>query len=243
MATVITIDGSPVVCADAVPKRLNLPLGGVPTFVFESPGGPLPTGAYPHLNKSIEVEVDSTTYFVSEVEDCEPRFTAMGWVRTYNCVSLRGMGDRVAHRDGNSGGETSTYNGSPDNDPYNYLPSRAGKEVGEIIADILTMQTNADALDALGIGAYTSLSPPTLPTATTDDLATLDRLVPGPIRFSGEKLLTALEGLLSSLAVNHRLVVLPDGTLRFFDLTALPTAATLTLGTDPVDPPDLSRVL
>jgi hypothetical protein len=243
MATVITIDGSTVACAAAVPRRLSVPVGGVPTFVFDVPGGPLPTGAYPYLAKSIEVEIDGTTYFVGEVQDCEPRFTRAGWVRVYNCISLRGLGDRVAHRDGNSGGETSTFNASIDTDPYDYLPSRAGKTVGEIITAVLTMVGNATALDALGIGGYTTLSPPTLPTATVNDLALLTRVLPGPIRFTGERFLTALEGLLAAVAVNWRLVVRPDGVLRFLDTTNFPTAATLTLGTDPVDPPDLSRQL
>lgn len=244
MATVLTIGGVEVACPTAIPRRLTLPVGRVPTFAFETPGGPLPTGAYPFLNEEISVEIEGTVRFVGDVVRCEPRFSASaGWTRIYSCLGLRNRGDWVRHVDGNSGVNVSTYNALRDGETADYLASRAGKEVGEILADLLTMTENATALDALGLGAYTSLSPPTLPTATTTDLAALDRVLPGPIRFGGEKFLSAVESFLSTNAPNHRLVVLPDGTFRFLDLTAFPTTDTLTLGTDPVDPPDLSRDL
>jgi hypothetical protein len=244
LSSTITIDGATVTCPTVVPRRLTLPLGRVPTFVFESPGGPLPTGAYPYLNKEVVVAISGTDRFKGDVVRCEPRFSASaGWTRVYTCLSLRNRGDWIKHSDSNNGINVSIYNALRDAEIGDWLASRAGKTVGEILTDVLTMTTNATALDALDIGAYTSLSPPTLPSATTTDLATLTRVLPGPIRFGGEKFLTAVEAFLSVNAPNHRLVVLPDGTLRFLDLTSLPTSATLTLGTDPVDPPDLSRDL
>lgn len=57
-----------------------------------------------------------------------------------------------------------------------------------------------------------------LPTPTLDDLGRLTFIPPYAVTWQGERLLSAIEGPLKQLAPHHFLHVMPDGTLRFFDV-------------------------
>ena len=108
-------------------------------------------------------------YDVYDVLFQGPQFQGSGGliVQTYQCHGLESRANRFPHTDSNTGVDSSAYNLALDNQQSDYIAARAGRTVGEILADVLTMDANAAALDAAGIGAYTSLSPPTLPATTT----------------------------------------------------------------------------
>jgi hypothetical protein len=137
--------------------------------------------------------------------------------------------------------DTSVYNIDPTQDPQHYDATRAGRTIGEIIADVLTFDDNATLLDGLGIGNYTSLSPPTLPTVTTDDLDALTVIPPYPVYVQGEKLLGAIEQVLTNVYPNYVMEIQPDGTIRFTNLRAC-TNHVLTLdGDDLIEPTEIAR--
>ena len=240
MSTTITIDGASVsLDRYHVPRRLHRPLGGVDTYTFEYRWGALPV-TDPLVGKEITVTISGTLRFTGDIERVQHQYRdGTAWVRSYQCLGLRARGDWVGHRDSNNGSDSSSYNVPRDTAFTDWLPARAGRTAGEILEDVLTSPENAAALDALGIGGYTSLSPPTLPTATANDLAAMDWILPGPIRVGGEKLLTSIESTASVIAPNHRMVVEPTGVIRFYDTTAF-SNVTHTLGAN-APPPSLSR--
>jgi hypothetical protein len=163
----------------------------------------------------------------------------VGWAREYRALGLINRAEHIPVTDAVTLTDTSAWN-LPADDPA-YVASRAGQTVGQIIQAILTMGVNASPLSAAGIGAYTSSSPWTLPSATLADLATLTVIPPWRASIAGERLLSAIEQFLQTCHPNHWCHVQPDGTIRFLDLRTY-AASTLTLGADPrLDMPSLSR--
>jgi hypothetical protein len=69
--------------------------------------------------------------------------------------------------------------------------------------------------------------------ATLDDLSMMDWEPPNQVIVSGEKLWTAMVGVLSTWAPNHWLYATPAGTIRVFDPRTF-AATVLTIGDDPV---------
>jgi hypothetical protein len=243
--TGVTVGGSPVVCPRPVRPRRLIPHvhKGTPSFSFEVKGG-LPTLPDPYLGKEVKVYIKGTLRFTGDVISRHPAWTkGVGQVVRYQCLGLRYRGDLAPHTDTNTGTDSTTFNAQADNQSLEYRPALAGRTVGQILTAVLTMVDNAQALDALGVGNYTGLpSAPALPSQTVTDLAGLTRVPPSTVRFSGEKLLSAVEAFLSTWAPNWSLWVAPNGTIRFFDLRS-PTNRTFTQGTDPVRPALLSRDL
>ena len=188
--------------------------------------------------QAVELRIDDALVFAGDVVDLDHQRSATGWVTLYQCRCLRARGERIPFTDSNTLTDSASWNPPPDD--LLYLASRSGRTVGEILADALTMPTNAEELHALGIGGYTSLAPPTLPTATLADLAGLDTIPPQSATISGGKLLSAIDSYLSSTSPNHSLRVQADGVLRFLDLRTV-TEHTLTMGIDSVEPVPLKR--
>ena len=118
-------------------------------------------------------------------------------------------------------------------DDRNVIDAREGQSVGQIVAALLTFQDDANLLSAAGIVAYTSLSPPTLPAATTGDLANLTVIPPGAVRVAGERILPSLEAVVQQFHPNHFLYIQPDGTIRFLDPRTFPTTTITLNGSDP----------
>ena len=243
MATVIRING---VVADlpalrAWPERLDLRKGAISTLTIARRGGPLPPVPDALMGVEVQVEIDEAIVFTGDVLDQQVDFTAdVGWVTSYQARCLRNRGDQAPFIDSNTLTTTALYNLPIDDEAY--FPSRSGRTVGEVIQDCLEMQTTADALDAMGIGAYVSLSPPTLPAATLADLAALDQIPPQPAAVSGGKCLSAIDSYLQSTTPNAALHVEPDGAIRFLDQRDV-TELVLTLGDcgDRVSPPSVRR--
>ncbi len=181
-----------------------------------------------------------TLVFAGSIVGYVDRFMEpFGWVREYRALGLRNLADYVPNTDAVTLTDTSLFN-LPGDDPL-FVGSRAGLTVGQIIGQILTMNTNASALNAYGVGAYTSFGPPVLPTLTQNDLAALTVIPPWRVTISGERILQSLESFCQTCHPNHWLHVQPNGTIRFLDLRNA-AANTLTIGSDPrLGMPTLTR--
>lgn len=244
MASTFTVAGTaidPATDDTFQPVRFSERFGAIPTLTIQRRGGALPALPDPWIGKEVTWTWDGTTHFVGDVVSMTPSFNrALGWVLTYQCLGLKNRLDAFPHTDANTGIDSSAYNLTPE-DP-NYNPARGGRTVGEILADVLTMTANAQAIDAAGIGNYTGLpSAPVLPTITTDDLALLTIIPHRPLYFTGEKFgSAALDGFLQQWAPNVRYWIDRGGNHRFLDLRTF-TPQTLTMGTDDIEPSELSR--
>ena len=129
------------------------------SFAFGVRGGALPTSGDPYTGKAVTVTINGTLRFSGEcLAPAAPEYAEhVGWVRMYQCLGLRCLGDWVRHTDSNNGSDRSSYNMSADNQGSEYIAARAGRTIGQILTDVLTMTVNANALNAYGIGGYTGL--------------------------------------------------------------------------------------
>lgn len=242
--TTMTIGGASVnVPRDIVLRRLVLPFQrGVPSLSFATKGGALPVGLNPYIGQEVVLTINGTERFRGDVTGTFPDFVkGLGWVQSYQTIGHADRANKFGHVDSRDSSAVSVYNMRADDDPINYNPSRAGRTVGEILTDILTMDTVAERLDDAGLMAYASMSPAVLPADTVADLAALTRIPINAVRFGGEQFLGALASFLSVQAPNCFAWFEPDGTLRIHDyrlFAATPT--TFTWGTDPVIPTPLS---
>jgi hypothetical protein len=224
--TTLTIGGSAVALPGAVAldRLVVYTRGGIPTLSFSVRGGPLVGIPDPYLAKPCVLAISGTTQFTGDVLSMHPdRNPALGWVRQYQALGIRNRGDWFPHTDSVTLSDTSTYNLSADNQQPDYLASRAGRTVGQILTDVLTMATNAANMATYGLSTSS---------ATTADLAALTLIPPCPIYFAGERFLTSIESLLATWAPNYTLWVKPDGTLRFLDLRSF-APNTLTIDDNP----------
>lgn len=87
----------------------------------------------------------------SHLTHYDPR---LGWVREWTCYGLAKRAEYIPVTDSLTLTDTARYNLAPD-DP-DYLPSRAGRTIGQIVADVLEMSQNKAALSAVGVGNYSS---------------------------------------------------------------------------------------
>jgi hypothetical protein len=213
--------------------------GGLPELHFNRILGPLkPIGGAalpdPWSAQPVTLAVGSgpTLIFTGDVVGYVDRFMrGVGWAREYRALGLRNRADYVPNTDAITLTDTSVFNLPTDD--LNYIGARAGLTVGAIVAAILVMVSNATALNAKGVGAYTSMGPPpVLPSLTVSDLAGLTVIPPWRVSISGERILQSLESFVQSCHPNHWLHIQPDGTIRFLDQRTA-TNNTITIGTDP----------
>lgn len=243
ISVVVTIDGNPIsVPEDVFLSSLDLDFdGGIDTATIQVVGGDPRPKPDPYAWKEVTVTIDGALVFKGDSGSAHPQHTELGYVYSYQCLGLRNRADFVPHTDSITGTDLSVYNLSYIDDPEAWLASRAGRTVGQIIEDVLTMDDNASRLDAWGIGAYTSLAPATLPSSTLADLATLDCIPPYPIHVSGDKVLNAVENVLRSIYPNLVMRVMPDGVIRFANSRQY-SVLTLTLGGDDlIEPTEIAR--
>src|SRR5947209_18117410 len=101
MAIVFTINGivQDVPRVVVLDKMICWVRGGIPSLSFQVRGGALPALPDPFLGKSAGVAIDGTTYFSGRVVSVDPPFEELGWIRTYQSIGLRGLGDYVALTD------------------------------------------------------------------------------------------------------------------------------------------------
>ena len=243
MADVFTLGGVTLDlgAAEAVPVRFTERFGSIPTLTMQRRGIPLPGLPDPWIGKTITWSHDGTPYFSGDIVSVSPHFDeSFGWVLSYQCLGLRNRLDWFPHTDSQTGVDTSVYNAMPEDGVY-YNLSRAGRSVGQILADVLTMPANAATAGALGIGNYAlSGGVYSLPAVTANDLAALAVIPPRPVYVNGEKFGDAISGVIEQYAPNHWFWIDPDGNYRFLDKRTA-TVNTLTMGTDPIEPTELSR--
>lgn len=243
MADVFTLDGVTLDLgtAEAVPVRFVERFGSIPTLTLQHRGIPLPGLPDPWIGETLTWSHDGILYFAGDVVSVSPHFDdSIGWVLSYQCLGLRNRLDWFPHTDAQTGVDTSVYNATPEDAVY-YNLSRAGRSVGQILADVLTMPANAATAGALGIGNYAlSGGVYSLPAVTANDLAVLTVIPPRPVYVNGEKFGDAIAGLVEQYTPNHWFWIDPNGNYRFLDKRTA-TVNTLTMGTDPIEPTELSR--
>jgi hypothetical protein len=234
LADVLTINGATInlVTFNAqVDRLIPFAKGGTPELHFSRLLGPLAALPDAWSGKSVTLTMFSgTLVFSGSVVGYVDRYMdGLGWCREYRAMGLRNLADYVPMTDSNTLTDTAIYN-LPGDDP-NFIGSRSGLTVGAIVSSILTMSTNAVALNAVGVGGYTSLGPPTLPAATVADLGTLTVIPPSRCCISGERILQTIESFIQQWHPNHWLNVEADGKIRIRDMR-LASNNTLTLGGD-----------
>lgn len=224
MDSVITIAGVDFDADDRADARFNaldqltLSVDGYDTLAFTLSGvGPMPAF---RAGDSVVFKVDGVVKFRGDLVGPGHRQSGLGWSHAYTATGLKRRADRVSVT-GSDGSGVAAFNLSPGDDYY--VPSNAGQTVGDIVRRVLTVPATASALDALGIGAYTSLSPPTLPADTLADLALLDVVPPTAVALAGLGVLNHLESLIDQRHPKFVTIIRPDGTIRFLDLFDLPT--------------------
>jgi hypothetical protein len=231
MADVLTINSvviDLVATATTLDRVSTFSRGGIPEFYFTKLIKKLAALPDSWSGKSCSLSLAGTTVFSGDVVGYVDRFVEdVGWVREYRALGIRNRADYVPVTDSNTLSDSAVFN--LPGDDLAVIPAREGRNIGQIITSILTMTANATALNGYGIGAYTSLSPPTLPAATVTDLAALTVIPPYRVTVSGERILQSIEQLIESGHPNHWLYVKPDGTIRIVDQRTF-TGNTVTLG-------------
>lgn len=158
MATVLTINGTPVdfSAVDCVISGGVLyGRGEVPSIRFAVTGGALDDFPAWDNAEVLLTEGGTNIFFGDTVSHLDHWDEDCGWVREWTALGLLNRSFRVPVTDSNTLTDTINFNLTPQDGP-DYIPSRAGRSVGQIVADVLEMDANAAALDARGIGAYTS---------------------------------------------------------------------------------------
>jgi hypothetical protein len=169
----------------------------------------------------VSLSVNGTVVFNGDIDDFSSHQTNMGWAMQFRSLGLKKRAD-YAPVVGLDGSGVAGYNRSPTGDPL-YSPTLAGQSVGQIISSVLRVVPTATLLDALGIGAYTTLTPPTLPAATVADLANLTVVPPTPVLLQGQNVFNACVDLCRNWHPKYVLWIQPDGTIRatnLFTMTA-----------------------
>lgn len=154
MATTLTIGGVAINPARyPIGPLVAYSKGGVPSLTVSRRGGKLPGLPDPWVGKEAVLQVTGTTYFRGDVETGpQPEYAdGLGWVLAYRALGLEGRADKVPVTDDNTGLDTCGFN-LDENDP-SYIASRAGRTVGQVLSDVLTMVTNSANLSLYGLGA------------------------------------------------------------------------------------------
>jgi hypothetical protein len=242
VAAVVTING---VVIDRIATGLNLhrlspyPKDGCPSLLMSVEGFALADREPdPWLNRTILLTIDSVDVFSGYVEKFLTHMTEGGcWVREYTCLGLRSRADTVPVTDSITNTDTASFN--LHGEDADFVASRAGRTIGQVVAEVLVIPAIAGPLFDMGVKYTRSGAGPytyALPSATTADLATLTWISMYPLQVGGERVLSAIDGVIRSAHPNHCIHFEPDGTLRIRDVRTF-TARTLTLGTDPILPP------
>jgi hypothetical protein len=174
------------------------------------------------ISLSIDYGMGPQLRFVGDLQRPDGGPCAEGYQWNYTASDLRRRGDYVTLT-GLDGSGTTSFNLNPDD--YLYLFNTSGQTVGQVVTAVLTQATNAAALDALGVGAYVTLTPPTLPPETVADLAALTIVPPEPIQLSGETLLNTIAQFILHWHSKYAMWVGADGVIRVKSIFSLPPVA------------------
>lgn len=168
MAIVLNIDGNVIDRAATRTTLLRLRVfarDGVPSLSFARAIGALSAGADPWDARPVALSIDGTTVFSGDAGGSLTHFDPhLGWVREWTAYGLARRAEYVAMTDSNTLTDTARFNLAAD-DP-DFIPSRAGRTMGQIVAEVLEMPENSSALAAVGLGGYTSAGTGAAATAT-----------------------------------------------------------------------------
>ncbi len=207
--------------------RLNLSIDEPGTLEFHQYAATLP--ALFLEGATIELDYSGTPVFAGEIMRVDPQFGPTGWTIGYQCADLRYVANKIPITNPSDNSGTVTYNLPSDDEDY--VASFSGLSVSSILTNIYS--GHASALTALGI-----LGP------LSSDLLPLTLVPNQPVQFSGP-LINAIDQFLDQWAGKYSCTILWDASasswrLRILDTTAF-TPHTLTMGTDPIEPPSISR--
>lgn len=171
-------------------------------------------------------DASSTLRFTGDITGVQPGWGDGGRTWCYRCQGLKYRGNMLPVT-GVDGAGLMAWNLRLDDEDY--LASNAGKSLGDILAAAFTQHSSA--LGAIGISTDGT---------TASQMAAYTIVPQEPVYLQGERLIDAIEWILRQYAGYARMLITPAGKVRFIDMTA-GASHTLTLGTDPVDPPLFSR--
>jgi hypothetical protein len=128
---------------------------GYPMLSFARAIGKLTSGPDPWDAQAVTLTEGGTLIFSGDtgthLTHYDPR---LGWVREWTCYGLAKRAEYICCTDSDVLTDTIRYNLPPD-DP-DFLASRAGRTLGQIVAAVLEMSQNHTALSAAGLGGFTS---------------------------------------------------------------------------------------
>jgi hypothetical protein len=228
MASVLTIGGSTVDRSATRTKldRLHVSYEGYDTLEFHQLAATLPASW--HAPQAVTLTVGGTLRFTGQITSIHYGFQGdLGWSFVYRAQDLRYVADQIPITNANDQTGTISYN-LPADDP-DYVAANSGLSVGAIVKALI--DAHQTALTAAGIGTY-----------TLGDLTAMAVVPPEVVTFAGERFWQPLIQFVHRWAPNHVGRIEPDGSIRFRDSTTM-SATTFTLGTDPLEPPSVSRDL
>jgi hypothetical protein len=208
--------------------RMCLSVDDADTLEFHDFGRSLP----PQFHPGQTVEWDDAgpaPYFKGEIVQAQSAFTQLGWCTGYQCRGLKYVGNKIPITNPFDSSGVITFN-LPSTD-INYVPALSGQSIGAILQAVFT--DHAAALTAIGIAGV-----------VVADYTPLTLVPPQPVTFQGplfnsiDTFLDQWAGLYSCWVEYH--AATSDWRIRIVSQAAF-GAATLTLGTDPIDPPTISR--
>ena len=136
-------------------KLVAFSRAGMPSLHFARTLAGLTTIPDPWAAQPVTWSLSGTLYFAGDVASYLDHFDeTLGWVREYTCYGLRRRGEYIPVTDAITLTDACRFN-LPSTDP-DYLASRAGRTMGQIVADVLEMPANSAALAAAGLVNYTS---------------------------------------------------------------------------------------
>src|SRR5262249_30445713 len=128
---------------------------GYPVLAFARAIGALTSSSDPWDAKTVTLTQDGTLIFSGDTGNhlthYDPR---LGWVREWNCYGSAKRAECIPVTDSDTLTDTVRFNVASD-DP-DWLASRAGRTMGQIVAAVLEMSQNKAALSAVGLGNYSS---------------------------------------------------------------------------------------
>lgn len=194
--------------------------------------------------QSVEIDFDfgagAVRVFTGRISSVAPMFTSSGWVISYQCAGIAEWVNRIPVRNPD-GMEAGSYDFNLRRNDRYFVPTLAGKTVGEAVAIVLN--DHAAALAAAGVTTTFPLAGGDLTQFTSN----LTLVPPDPFSISGDHLWNSLEDLIEQWHSTWKIGITPTGEIKLYNPFDSPTATlTWTEGDDPIEwsqPPgrDISR--
>lgn len=228
MATVLTINGSTITRPNVrlVLDQLQLSIDRHSILTFTEIRNAAGTGSY-SAGQSVTLSIDGTTRFTGQIVSASPVNVGTGCINVhYTAYGLRFLANNLFIT-GSDGTGLISWNLHP-TDP-DYLSTRAGQSIGDIIQEILDLHQTA--LTAVGFAN---------PCYVSSELTALTVVTPEPVYVAG-RVIDAVEDLLREWMPAYQAYVDESDQLIHIKNTRSLTALTLTLDSDPVTIDNLTK--